>query len=121
MDRNIDPRKFIKGETKQLLMTASDNFTPDAAIWGREYAFFKIVAVNVAGIAPGSVVRLLSGEKYVFLNNTELTIAPSTFLGGFMWLITPMCGLDHLQLELDGSLAEDVIFQITPYEEAQTT
>lgn len=109
----IDPRYFIKGDTKRV--TILDTATAsDAAVFDTEYAFFKITPLAVTGIPAATTITLLMNDKIVLVNDGTIQMTyPDR---DFVWAVTPMTGMNNISLELGAAASADIIFQITGYE-----
>lgn len=113
----IDPRKFLKGDTKQvtILSTATES---SEAIFDKEYAFFKITPITITGFPAAVAMTVLAGGKVVAVNTGIMTFTyPDE---DFLWNVTLMCGVNNISIRLGVAATADIIFQITPYEAAQT-
>lgn len=111
----VDPRKYIKGDT--LLLTLLDTETEtDEIDLGAEYAVLKIAPVDSTGIAAAATIELLLNGRPVFVNNSQILL---TFPDeDFVWFAIVVGGARKISLRFSGAATGDVIFQVTGYEEA---
>lgn len=111
----MDPRTFIAGQTKRVTVL-SGQATSSEAEWGKLYAFFKITPMDDTGIPAATTIDLLINSKLALVNDGTLQMTyPDE---DFVWFVTPMGGADNIRLRLGGNATQNVVFQITPFEES---
>lgn len=111
----VDPRKYIRGETRTLILLDTESVTDEIDL-EREFAILKIAPLDSTGIAAGATIELLLNNRPVFVNNSQIIL---TFPDeDFVWYAIVVGGARYVSLRFSGVATADVHFQVTGYEQA---